>query len=230
MARLRNYFLTGLIIVAPLTITIYLVWSFIGWVDGWIKPYLPMMLNPDSYLPFALPGIGLVIAFVTITIIGFLTANFIGRKIVQIGEKLLDRMPLVRNIYGGLKQIFETVLSNKANSFKRVALIEYPRRDVWALAFVATDSTGEIKSKLDPLVGDTLAVFMATTPNPTTGFLMFYPKKDIIMLDMSVEECAKLVISAGLVAPEHDQEKIAAIAASQGVALPPKGKAGTSSV
>jgi uncharacterized membrane protein len=225
MGRLRTYFLTGLIIVAPLTITIYLVWSFIGWVDGWIKPNLPQNLNPDNYLPFAVPGIGLLIALIGISIIGFLTANFIGRKIVQFGERLLDRTPLVRNLYGGLKQIFETVLSNKANSFKRVALIEYPRRDVWALAFVATDSMGEIKKRLDPLVGETVAVFMATTPNPTTGFLMFYPKKDIIMLDMSVEDCAKLVISAGLVAPEHDQEKIAEVARQNGVQLPPKSAA-----
>jgi uncharacterized membrane protein len=224
MARLRNYFLTGLIIVAPLTITIYLVWSFIGWVDGWIKPYLPSGVNPDNYLPFAVPGIGLVIALFIITMIGFLTANFIGRKIVQFGERALDRMPLVRNLYGGLKQIFETVLSNKANSFKRVALIEYPRKDVWALAFVATDSTGEIKEKLDPRVGETVAVFMATTPNPTSGFLMYFPKKDLIMLDMSVEDCAKLVISAGLVAPEHDQDKIRTIANENGITLPPKSK------
>jgi uncharacterized membrane protein len=220
IGRLRTYFLTGLIIVAPLTITAYLVWGFIGWVDGWIKPYLPPEFNPDNYLPFALPGIGLVVALFTITMIGFLTANFVGRQIVHLGERVVNKMPLVRNIYGGLKQIFETVLSNKANSFKTVALIEYPRKGVWALAFVATDTQGEIKERLQDVAGDTVAVFMASTPNPTTGFLMFFPKADVMILKMSVEDCAKLVISAGLVNPEQQQEKVRAIAAIGGVKLP----------
>jgi uncharacterized membrane protein len=220
LGRLRTYFLTGLIIVAPLTITIYLVWSFIGWVDGWIKPYLPADFNPDNYLPFAVPGIGLLVALFLITMIGFLTANFIGRQIVHLGERLVAKMPLVRNIYGGLKQIFETVLSNKANTFKKVALIEYPRKDVWALAFVATDAEGEVAEKLNPRFGETIAVFMPTTPNPTTGFLMFYPKSEVIMLDMSVEDGAKLVISAGLVNPERKQALLRDAAAAEGKALP----------
>jgi uncharacterized membrane protein len=218
--RLRTYFLTGLILVAPITITVYLVWSFVGWVDGWVKPYLPAEFNPDTYLPFAVPGIGLVIALFGITIVGFLTANFVGRQVVHLGERLVAKMPLVRNLYGGLKQIFETVLSNKANSFKRVALIEYPRKDVWALAFVATDAEGEVKDRLEPLAGETIAVFMPTTPNPTTGFLMFYPKRDVIFLSMSVEDGAKLVISAGLVTPEQQQAQLRAIAAADGTALP----------
>lgn len=220
MGRLRTYFLTGLILVAPLALTIYFVRSMIDWVDGWVKPYLPSTVNPDTYLPVAIPGIGLVIAFVLITFIGFLTANFVGRKIVQYGERLLARMPVVRSIYSSLKQIFETVFSDKSSSFKSVALIEYPRKGVWALAFVAGDTQGEVREKLLPEADETISVFMATTPNPTGGFVMFFPKKDVKILKMSVEDCLKLVISTGLVWPEYNQDKIREIAASEGISLP----------
>ncbi len=209
--RLRNYFLTGFIVCAPLAITAYLTWSFVGWADSWVKPYIPVRYNPDTYLPFAVPGFGLIVALILITLIGFLTANFIGRTIVGYGEHLLDRMPLVRNIYRGLKQILETVLSNKANTFKQVGLIEYPRKGLWALVFIATDTGGEIQESLRDPAGDVISVFMPTTPNPTSGFLLFVPKSDIILLSMSVEDGAKLVISAGLVVPEY-QKKLAALA------------------
>lgn len=220
MGRLRTYFLTGLILVAPLVLTVYVVRSMIGWVDGLIKPNLPSTMNPDTYLPFALPGIGLIIALFMITLIGFLTANFVGRKIVQSGEKMLARMPVVRSIYSGLKQIFETVFSDKSQSFKSVALIEYPRKGVWALAFVAGDTQGEVRERLMPEADETIAVFMATTPNPTGGFVMFFPKKDIKILKMSVEDCLKLVISTGLVWPHYNQETIQAIGTGEGIALP----------
>ena len=220
VGRLRTYFLTGLVLVAPLALTIYFVRSMIGWVDGWIKPYLPSTVNPDTYLPFAIPGIGLLIALFLITMIGFLTANFVGRKIVQYGERLLARMPVVRSIYSSLKQIFETVFSDKSQSFKSVALIEYPRKGVWALAFVAGDTQGEVREKLLPEADETVAVFMVTTPNPTGGFVMFFPKKDIKILKMSVEDCLKLVISTGLVWPDYNQEQIQQIASAEGIKLP----------
>jgi uncharacterized membrane protein len=220
VGRLRTYFLTGLILVAPLVLTVYVVRSMIGWVDGLIKPNLPSTMNPDTYLPFALPGIGLIIALFMITLIGFLTANFVGRKIVQSGEKMLARMPVVRSIYSGLKQIFETVFSDKSQSFKSVALIEYPRKGVWALAFVAGDTQGEVRERLMPEADETIAVFMATTPNPTGGFVMFFPKKDIKILKMSVEDCLKLVISTGLVWPHYSQQTIQAIATGEGIELP----------
>jgi uncharacterized membrane protein len=220
VGRLRTYFLTGLILVAPLVLTVYVVRSMIGWVDGLIKPNLPSTMNPDTYLPFALPGIGLIIALFMITLIGFLTANFVGRKIVQSGEKMLARMPVVRSIYSGLKQIFETVFSDKSQSFKSVALIEYPRKGVWALAFVAGDTQGEVRERLMPEADETIAVFMATTPNPTGGFVMFFPKKDIKILKMSVEDCLKLVISTGLVWPHYNQETIQTLATREGIELP----------
>lgn len=209
--RLRNYFLTGFIVCAPLAVTAYLTWSFIGWADSWVKPYIPEIYNPDTYLPFSIPGFGLVVALILITLIGFMTANIIGRTIVNYGEYMLGRMPLVRNIYGVLKQILETVLSERTNTFKQVGLIEYPRKGLWAIVFIATESEGEIDEELQGKVGKTTAVFLPTTPNPTSGFLLFVPKSDVKILSMSVEEGAKLVISAGLVTPEY-QKRLEALA------------------
>lgn len=217
--RLRNYFLTGFVICAPLFITAYLTWTIIEWVDSWVKPYIPRVYNPDEYLPFAVPGFGLIVAIFGITIIGFLTANLIGRSIVGFGERLLARMPVVRNIYSALKQIFETVFREDSASFQKVVLVEYPRRGIWALAFVATDTLGEVQARLDDPAGQTVSVFLPTTPNPTSGFLLFVPKVDVVELDMSVEEAAKLVISAGLVAPEFQEKKREAIVAHEAARL-----------
>ncbi len=214
--RIRNYFLTGLIICAPLAITAYLTWSFIGWVDGWVKPYLPAVYNPDNYLPFSIPGFGLVTALIVITMVGFLTANLIGRTIIAYGESILDQMPLIRGIYKGLKQIFQTVLAEQSNSFNKAGLIEYPRKGIWSIVFLATETKGEVDARLRADGKDTLSVFLPTTPNPTSGFLLFVPRSDVIILDMTVEEAAKMVISAGLVAPEHeDPANIAAIAEAE---------------
>lgn len=203
MTRLRNYFLTGFIVAAPLAITVYIVWSFIGWIDSWVKPYIPAAWSPDTYLPFAVPGFGLLVAIFVITMIGFLAANIVGRSIVSVGEHLLGRMPLVRGVYKALKQIFETVLSNKNDMFRQVGLVEYPRKGVWSLVFVATEKETEINVKLDKEGDPLVAVFMPCTPNPTTGFLMYVYRSEIVMLDMTIEDGAKLIVSAGLVAPEY---------------------------
>ncbi|WP_420507438.1 DUF502 domain-containing protein [Nitratireductor aquimarinus] len=229
MTRLRNYFLTGFIVTAPLAITAYLAWSMIGWVDSWVKPYIPFRYNPDNYLPFALPGFGLIVALVVITLIGFLTANFIGRTIVNTGESILGRMPLVRSVYRGLKQILETVLSERSDTFKKVGLIEYPRKGLWALVFVATETRGEVQAKVDDDAGQTIAVFLPTTPNPTSGYLLFVPKQDVIELKMTVEEGAKLVISAGLVAPEYQQQTAALAAEAMNADAQPARKSRTAS-
>lgn len=206
-ARLRNYFLTGLVVAAPLSITIYITWSFINFVDDWIKPWVPQIYNPDTYLPFAVPGVGLLIALVGLTVIGALTANLFGRSLIQFGETILGRTPVVRNLYNALKQIFETVVSQSSSSFREVGLIEYPRLGLYAIVFVSTDTKGEVKHKTGEDGEDMISVFLPTTPNPTSGFLLFLPRKDMIPLDMTVEEAAKLVISAGLVTPEFDHEK-----------------------
>lgn len=200
--RLRNYFLTGIIIAAPISITIYLSWSIINLIDQWIKPLIPAQYNPDTYLHFSVPGVGLLVAVVALTLLGFFTANIFGRAIVSYGESLLDRMPLVRSVYRLMKQIFETVLSQTNNSFREAVLLEYPRKGIWALAFVSTETRGEVAKKAGH-ENDMVSVFLPTTPNPTSGFLLFVPKADVVSLDMSIEEAAKLVISAGLVVPEE---------------------------
>lgn len=216
--RLRRYFLTGLVICAPVVITLYLTWTLIQWVDGWVKPYIPPSYSPDAYLPFPVPGFGLLVALLMITLVGFLTANLIGRSIIGYGERVLSRMPVVRSIYSALKQIFETVFREDSDSFQSVAIVEYPRKGMWALAFVATDTLGEVQAMLDPYAGRTISVFLPTTPNPTSGYLLFVPKEDAIVLEMTVEEAAKLVISAGLVAPEFRAATDKALA-TRGVAL-----------
>jgi uncharacterized membrane protein len=208
MTRLRNYFLTGFIVAAPLAITVYIVWSFIGWIDSWVKPYIPAAWSPDTYLPFAVPGFGLLVAIFVITMIGFLAANIVGRSIVSVGEHLLGRMPLVRGVYKALKQIFETVLSNKSDMFKQVGLVEYPRKGVWSLVFVSNEKETEINVKLDKEGDPLIAVFMPCTPNPTTGFLMYVYRSEIVLLDMTIEDGAKLIVSAGLVAPEYKRKVV----------------------
>jgi uncharacterized membrane protein len=207
MSRLRNYFLTGFIVIAPLALTIYIAWSFVGWVDSWVTPYIPLRYNPETYLPFPIPGFGLLVALVVITLIGFLTANIVGRSVLSFGEHLLERMPLVRSIYRALKQIFETVLSNKGDMFNAVGLVEYPRRGAWSIVFVTgSERRTEVNAKLDEDENNPMiAVFMPCTPNPTTGFLMYVPKSDVVMLDMSIEDGAKLIVSAGLVAPDYEK-------------------------
>ena len=203
-ARLRAYFLTGLVVAAPISITIYLTWWFVTFFDVWLKPLVPAVYNPDTYLPFSVPGVGLVFAFIALTFLGALTANLFGRTIVAYGEQMFNRMPVVRNVYRALKQIFETALSQSSSSFQDVGLIEYPRKGLFAIVFVSTDTGGEITEKSgEP---EMLSVFLPTTPNPTSGYLLFVPKRDIILLDMSVEDGAKLVISAGLVSPPEDSD------------------------
>ncbi|GAA3073244.1 DUF502 domain-containing protein [Rhizobium viscosum] len=201
--RLRNNFLAGLIICAPIAITIWLTWTFIHWSDSWVRPYIPERWNPESYINFAIPGFGLLTAVIIITIVGFLGKNLIGQSIVRFGESIVQRMPLVRTIYRSVKQIFETVLKEQSNSFKKVGLIEYPGPGLWALVFIATDAKGEIGSKFNAMGEDMVAVFLPPTPVPTAGFLIFVPREKIVMLDMNPEDAAKFLISGGLVAPEH---------------------------
>ena len=201
-ARLRGYFLTGLIIVGPVAITIYVVWWFVNLVDGWVKPLIPRAYLPETYLPVNVPGVGLIVGIASLMLIGALTANLFGRTIVSYGEMMLDRMPVVRGVYRLLKQIFTTVFSKTGTSFKRVGLIEFPRKGLHAIVFVSGEPPAEVQSKLGN--GEELmTVFMPNAPNPTTGFVMFMPAKDVILLDMSIEDGAKLVVSAGLVAPPH---------------------------
>ena len=199
--RLRNYFLTGIIVTAPIALTIYLTWQFIDWVDRQAIPLLPAKYNPENYLPFSLPGLGLVIMVVFLTFVGFLTANIFGRTLLKTGERLVNRMPVVRTIYGALKQVLETVLSQSSNSFRQAVLVEYPRRGIWTVAFVTGETEGEVAQRLDD---DMINIYVPTTPNPTSGFLLMVPRRDLIFLDMPVEDAAKYIISIGVIAPEAE--------------------------
>jgi len=203
LARLRAYFLTGVIVTAPISITIFLVWQFLTFLDTQVEALLPARYNPENYLPFSLPGVGLLVVLGFLTLVGMMTANLAGRTLVRMGERLLSRMPVVRSVYGTLKQIFETVLAQSSRSFREVVLVEYPRRGIGAIGFVTGPTRGEVQDKADE---ELVNVFLPTTPNPTSGFLLFVPRKDLIPLDMSIEEGIKLVISGGIVAPPQDGE------------------------
>ncbi len=200
LARLRAYFLTGVIVTAPISITLFLVWQFVTFVDSQVGGLIPERYNPETYLPFSLPGLGLLVMLAFLTLIGMLTAGLAGRTLVRTGERLLSRMPVVRSVYGTLKQIFETVLAQSSRSFREVVLIEYPRRGIGAIGFVTGPTRGEVQSRADE---ELVNVFLPTTPNPTSGFLLFVPKKDLIHLDMTIEEGIKMVISGGIVAPSE---------------------------
>ena len=212
-ARIRNYFLTGLVLVGPVFVTAYLTWSFITWVDGWVKPLIPPSFRPETYLPVNIPGTGLVIAFVTLTLLGFLTANLVGSKLVAFGEIFLNRMPVVRPIYRTMKQIFETVFSKDGSSFRTVGLVEFPAPGMWSLVFVSQPPSSGISDRLPP--GEHVSVFLPCTPNPTTGFFFYVKRAEIIDLDVKVEDAMTLLISAGMIQPgggPDQQKKLAAMA------------------
>jgi len=201
--RLTNYFLTGFVIAAPLGIAIYVTWWVISFIDDLVKPLIPPAYNPDKFLPVHVPGIGLVFAVVVIMILGFLTANFVGRALVQFGESVVARIPFFSVVYRSVKHIVETVVAQGSKNFKQVGIIEYPRPGLYALVFVSTTTKGEISVKAKG--EEVVSVFLPTTPNPTSGYLLFVPRNQITVLDMSVEDAAKLVVSAGLVAPDYQQ-------------------------
>ncbi len=212
-ARIRNYFLTGLVVVGPVAVTAWLIWSFTNWVDGFVRPFIPPTYRPETYLPWPIPGTGLVIAFIVLTLLGFLTANLVGRTLVEFGESLLNRMPIVRPLYRTTKQIFETLFSKSGSSFRKVALVEFPAPGMWSLVFISHPPAPEIAERLPN--EETVSVFLPCTPNPTTGFFFFIPRKELIELDISVELAMTLVISAGMAQPGGDpQKKLAALAAS----------------
>jgi len=210
VGRLRTYFLTGLILVAPAYITISLTWWFINWVDDLVRPFIPIAYQPETYLPVKIPGTGLIIAFVTLTLFGFLTANFVGRKLVELSENILNRMPVIRPIYNSLKQIFQTLFAKGGSSFRRVGLIEFPSPGMWSLVFLSNPASPEIATRLPDT--EHVAAFMPCTPNPTTGFFFYVARRDIIDLDITAEAAMTLLMSAGMVQPGDQQRKLAALA------------------
>lgn len=197
-ARLRTYFFAGVLITAPISLTIYLAWLFITFVDERVFSLFPPEYNPETYLRFSIPGIGLLLALAGLTLIGALTAGMLGRAVNSLFEGVLNRLPVIRSLYGAIKQIMETVLANKSSAFRECVLIEYPRRGIWTLGFITGKTRGEVQEKT---AEEVINVFVPTTPNPTSGFLLFVPEKDIIRLRMPVEDGLKLVVSGGIVTP-----------------------------
>ncbi len=217
-ARFRTNFLTGLIVVAPIAITMWLIWTFIGWIDSWVLPFVPKSYHPDMLIQrwfgdsdwfiavfgenvtVNVRGLGVIIFLIFTVLVGWIAKGLIGRQFITWGEQIVDRIPVLRSLYNGVKQIAETVFSQSDAKFEKACLVEYPRKGVWAIAFISTTAKGEIDAKI-PVDEDLISVFLPTTPNPTSGFLLFVPRHSVIELDMSVEDAAKLVISAGLVYP-----------------------------
>tara|TARA_A200000113_G_scaffold200427_1_gene193619 strand:+ start:2211 stop:2909 length:699 start_codon:yes stop_codon:yes gene_type:complete len=205
----RNSFLTGVVVIAPVGLTVWLVWTVIGWIDGFVLPFVPSQYQPEEILKAILGedvrvnirGLGVVFFLVFTTFIGWIAKGLLGRTFIRSAENLVNRMPVVRSVYSGVKQIAETVFAQADRSFEKACLIEYPRRGIWAIGFISTTAKGEV-SKRSGSGQKMQSIFVPTTPNPTSGFLLFFPAEDVIELDMSVEDAAKLVISAGLVYPE----------------------------
>ena len=208
LASLRASFLTGLVVVLPIGLTIWFVWAVIGWIDGWILPLIPAYYQPDMLIgrwfgpeyEFPVRGVGVLAFLIATIIVGWLAKGLIGRSIIRSGEDLVDRMPVIRSVYGGLKQVAETFFNKKEKSFDKVVLVEFPRAGSWALGFMSTRPKGELADRLAALGSDMSAVFVGLTPF-TSGMLLFVPTNDLVMMDMGVDDAAKLIVSGGLVYP-----------------------------
>jgi uncharacterized membrane protein len=212
VGRFRNYFLTGLIVAGPVAVTAWLIWWFVTWVDNLVRPFIPVAYRPETYIPVNVPGLGLIIALLMLTLLGFLTANLVGSRLVAFGESLLHRMPIVRPIYRTTKQIFHTLFSSSESSFRRVGLVEFPAPGMWSLVFLTSPPSPPIAARLPQ--SEHISAFLPCTPNPTTGFFFYVPRRDVIDLDISVEQAMSLIISAGIIQPdaEDPQAKLAALA------------------
>ena len=213
LSGLRNSFLTGVVVIAPVGLTVWLIWSVIGWVDGVVLPFVPSRYQPENILntflgldiKLQLRGLGVVFFLIFTTFVGWLAKGLLGRSLIRSAERFVNRMPVVRSIYSGVKQIAETVFSQADRSFEKACIVQYPRKGIWAVGFISTPAKGEIRARVNDSQ-NLLSVFVPTTPNPTSGFLLFFPAADVIELDMSIEDAAKLVISAGLVYPNQNGE------------------------
>ena len=198
LGKLRGYFIAGILITAPISITFYLGWLFVTYVDGKVTPLIPDKYNPETYLPYGVPGLGVVLVVVGLILIGAFTAGFMGRFFQRLWDRMVGNVPVLRGVYKALKQILETVLAQQSNAFREAVLVEYPRRGMWVIAFITGTTKGEVQSLTEE---DVINLFVPTTPNPTSGFLIFVPKEDMVRLSMSVEDALKMVISGGIVTP-----------------------------
>lgn len=198
VARFRRYLLTGIVVTAPISITIYLTYVFLTFVDTHVTKFFPDIWHQTLYAETTIPGLGLIVAITFFIIVGWFATNVLGRFIIRIYEYVLERMPVVSKLYGAIKQIFETIMASQSSAFREVVMLQYPRKGVWSIGFVTGVTEGQIQRTTEE---ETVNVFVPTTPNPTSGYLLFVPKKELNYLDMTVEEGVKLVVSAGIITP-----------------------------
>ncbi len=196
--RLRGYLLTGIVVTAPIFLTIYLTYVFLSFVDKHVTKLFPDAWYYGLYGGTTIPGLGLLVAIAFFIFVGWFAKNFFGRLIIRISEYIVDRMPVIRTIYSAIKQVFETIMASKSQAFREAVMMEYPRKGVWSIGFVTGKTEGEVQRVTSE---ETINVFVPTTPNPTSGYLLFVPKKELVYLEMSVEEAVKLVVSAGIITP-----------------------------
>lgn len=201
--RVRTYFLTGVLVAAPFAITIYLAALVIDFFDQQVAAMIPDRYNPNTYLPFGLPGLGLLIIFILLVLIGWLAAGYVGRMVLRYGERAMANTPVLRSIYNAAKQILETVMSSQSSAFRQVVLVQYPHKGVWVLGFVTGDPGDEVQGHTKEHV---VGVMVPTTPNPTSGYLLYYPVDDIVYLKMGVEEAMRIIISMGIVGAQEKEE------------------------
>lgn len=205
-SKIKSYFFTGVVVTAPVAITVYMSYHLLIWINNATSRLVPKQWSIGDFVPYAVPGAGLLLLIIAMIVIGMLTTGYVGKFFVRLWEALVQKMPVVSSIYSLMKQIFETFLSQKTRSFSEVVLVEYPRKGLWTIAFVSKDETGgEIDDKIN---GRTLSIFVPTTPNPTSGFLIFVPENDVVKLNMSVEDGIKYVISCGIVTPTELKDKV----------------------
>lgn len=201
-AKIKAYFLTGVLVTAPVGMTFYLAYKLIMFIDRSVNHLIPPQFSPDNYLPFTIPGLGVILLIALMIFVGMFAAGFLGKVMIKLGEWIVYKVPFISSIYSLFKQIFQTFLSNKESSFEKAVLLQYPRAGIWTIGFISSESKGEVKSKIGEGM---INVFVPTTPNPTSGFLLFVPEKDVIYLDMKVEDALKMVISCGIVEPEKKE-------------------------
>jgi uncharacterized membrane protein len=215
-ARLRAYLIAGVLFTAPLGVTLWIAWSLIDWIDGAVQGLIPERYNPETYLPIVVPGFGILVLCGVLTLVGMLTAGYLGRAALRFAESVLNRMPVVRGIYTAAKQIFGNVLSARSTALRDVVAVEAPRRGIWSVGFLTGPTRGEVQRVLG---GDLVNVIIPNAPNPTTGFLYFAPRSEVVHLDMTAEEGLKLLVSGGIVTPP---ERAPVLVAGDGAAPPPR--------
>lgn len=202
---IKTYFLTGILVSAPISITLYLAVELIRWIDSTVTAVIPEKYNPETYLPYGIPGFGILFLFVLLIFIGMISSGFIGNALLSLMNKIISKMPLVSTVYGALRKIIETIMGEgQAKAFRQAVLVQYPREGLWTIAFITGDVYSDIQKEVKK---NLISIYVPTTPNPTSGFLIFVPQKDIIPLQIGVDDAWKIIISTGIITPDSPENQ-----------------------